>query len=49
MKKYLEIINLGFENKKELDSFIEMIADDERLSDRKYDILRRAAINKYFE
>lgn len=35
--------------KERLDAFIEILADDEELSDRHYNVLRRYAIKRYYE
>lgn len=49
MEKYENQIAMGFINEKELDEFINTIADDEKLSARKYDCLRRLAIQRFYE
>ena len=49
MEKYENQIAMGFINKKELDEFLNTIADDEKLSARKYQYLRHVAIQRFYE
>ena len=49
MKEYREIIAEGFNNEKELNAFIETIADDEKISARAYENLRHEAIKRFYE
>lgn len=49
MENYKDQIAMGFANKKELDEFINTIAEDEKLSARKYQDLRYVAIQRFYE
>lgn len=49
MKNYKDQIAMGFINEKELDEFINTIAEDEKLNARQYLYLRHAAIQRFYE
>lgn len=49
MENYKEQIAMGFINEKELDEFLNAIADDENLNARKYYYLRGLAIQRFYE
>lgn len=48
MKKYLNLIDVGFDTREELDQFLKTIEDDNDLTGRQYYILRHAAIDKFY-
>ena len=49
MENYKNQIAMGFINEKELDEFLNTIADDEKLSARNYCYLRHFAIQRFYE
>ena len=49
MENYKNQIAMGFINEKELDAFLNTIADDEKLSAKKYQDLRHLAIQRFYE
>ena len=49
MENYKDQIAMGFINEKELDEFLNTIADDEKLSARQYCSLRYLAIERFYE
>lgn len=49
MENYKNQIAMGFINEKELDEFLNIIADDEKLSARQYISLRYLAIDRFYE
>ena len=49
MENYKDQIAMGFANEKELNEFLNTITEDEKLSARKYDCLRRLAIQRFYE
>ena len=49
MENYKDQIAMGFINEKELDEFLNTIADDEKLSARNYCHLRHLAIQRFYE
>ena len=49
MEKYLIEIENGFADENELNRFIDEIALDETLNDKKYEFLRRLAIGMFYE
>ena len=48
-KQYKELIDLGFSTEEHLEKFIELIAYDEHLNDRMYEILRYLAIKEFYK
>lgn len=49
MKKYREIIAIGFSSEMELNAFLSTIENDENISDLDYYNLRHAAIERFYE
>ena len=49
MKKYREIIAMGFSSEMELDAFLSTIENDENISDLVYYNLRHIAIERFYE
>jgi hypothetical protein len=49
MRKYRDLIEIGFDTREELDQFLKTIEDDNNLTDRQYYNLRHEAINKFYE
>ena len=49
MKKYKEIIEMGFHSEMELNTFLSIIENDESISDLAYYNLRYAAIERFYE
>lgn len=49
MKKYKEIIAIGFSSEMELNAFLSTIENDESISDLTYYNLRYAAIERFYE
>ena len=49
MKKYQEIIAMGFSSEMELNTFLSTIENDESISDSAYYKLSYAAIEKFYE
>ena len=49
MKKYKEIIAMGFTSEMELNAFLSTIENDESISDLAYYNLRYAAIERFYE
>ena len=49
MKKYREIIAMGFSSEMELNAFLSTIENDESISDLAYYNLRRIAIERFYE
>ena len=49
MKKYREVIAMGFSSEKELNAFLSTIENDESISDLSYYNLRHIAIEKFYE
>lgn len=49
MENYKDQIAMGFTNEKELNEFLNTIAEDEKLSARNYYNLRHFAIQRFYE
>ena len=49
MENYKDQIAMGFNNEKELNEFLNTIADDENLNARHYYSLRHLAIQRFYE
>lgn len=49
MKKYREIIEMGFSSEMEMNAFLSTIENDESISDLAYYNLRHAAIERFYE
>ena len=49
MKKYREVIEMGFFSERELNAFLSTIENDESISDLAYYNLRHAAIERFYE
>lgn len=49
MKKYREIIAMGFSSEMELNAFLSTIENDENISDFAYYNLRHIAIYRFYE
>lgn len=49
MRKYRDLIEIGFDTREELDQFLKMIEDDSNLTDRQYYDLRHDAISRFYE
>lgn len=49
MKKYREIIAMGFSSEMELNAFLSTIENDENISDMVYYNLRHIAIERFYE
>lgn len=49
MKKYREVIEMGFSSEIELNDFLSTIENDESISDFAYYNLRHAAIERFYE
>ena len=49
MKKYREVIEMGFSSERELNAFLSTIENDESISDLAYYNLRHAAIERFYE
>ena len=49
MKKYCEIIAMGFSSQMDLNTFLSTIENDESISDLVYYNLRHVAIERFYE
>lgn len=49
MKKYREVIAMGFSSEMELNAFLSTIENDENISDLAYYNLRHIAIERFYE
>lgn len=48
-KQYMDCIESGFPEKYDLEVFLKAIENDEEISDRRYEYLRRKAIERFYE
>ena len=49
MKKYREVIAMGFSSEMELNTFLSTIENDKNISDLAYYNLRHSAIERFYE